>query len=156
MNNNKGFTLIELMIVVAIIGILAAIAIPAYQNYIARAQASEAYSLLSSTKTGISEYIQNVAEMPSMKIIGQPGWANNIDGGAKYVSSMTIIGTQDNLTVMATMRTTGINQNIRGDTIAINTRDSGAIWACGYASSGAADASASTSIDRQYLSSACK
>lgn len=51
----KGFTLIELMIVVAIIGILAAIAIPAYQDYIARAQASEAATMLGSGKTAIAE-----------------------------------------------------------------------------------------------------
>nr|WP_163167920.1 pilin [Acinetobacter schindleri] len=51
MNNQKGFTLIELMIVVAIIGILAAISIPAYQNYIARSQATEAINLLSGLKT---------------------------------------------------------------------------------------------------------
>jgi type IV pilus assembly protein PilA len=53
MNAQKGFTLIELMIVVAIIGILAAIAIPAYQNYIARAQATEAVNLLAGLKTRV-------------------------------------------------------------------------------------------------------
>ena len=54
-NIQKGFTLIELMIVVAIIGILAAVAIPAYQDYTAKAQASEAFSLLAAQKTPISE-----------------------------------------------------------------------------------------------------
>ncbi|MGQ0753222.1 pilin [Acinetobacter baumannii] len=59
MNAQKGFTLIELMIVVAIIGILAAIAIPAYQNYIAKSQASEAFTLADGLKTTIQTNLQN-------------------------------------------------------------------------------------------------
>ena len=58
MNAQKGFTLIELMIVVAIIGILAAIAIPAYQNYIAKSQASEAFTLADGLKTTINTNLQ--------------------------------------------------------------------------------------------------
>ena len=58
MNAQKGFTLIELMIVVAIIGILAAIAIPSYQNYIARSQASEAFALMSGAKVKIQDNLQ--------------------------------------------------------------------------------------------------
>ena len=61
----QGFTLIELMIVVAIIGILAAVAIPAYQDYTVRAKLTEVMSMASSAKTSISEYYTSVGKMPA-------------------------------------------------------------------------------------------
>ena len=61
----QGFTLIELMIVVAIIGILAAIAIPAYQDYTIRAQVSEGLNLASGAKVAVAEYYQNHGTMPT-------------------------------------------------------------------------------------------
>ena len=63
--NHKGFTLIELMIVVAIIGILAAVAIPQYQNYVARAQVSEGLVLMSGAKTGVAEYAMVKGDFPA-------------------------------------------------------------------------------------------
>ena len=64
-NVQKGFTLIELMIVVAIIGILAAVALPAYQDYTARAQVSEAFTMTSGAKATIAEYGQTNGAYPT-------------------------------------------------------------------------------------------
>ena len=64
MNAQKGFTLIELMIVIAIIGILAAIAIPQYQNYVGRANVAAAVQTLSSNKTGLENYVMENGFFP--------------------------------------------------------------------------------------------
>ena len=75
----RGFTLIELMIVVAIIGVLASIAIPQYQNYTARAQVSEAFNLASAYKTAISEYYSVRGRFPeSNEDIGMPSDGNRM------------------------------------------------------------------------------
>src|ERR1700683_5674548 len=74
----KGFTLIELMIVVAIIGILAAIAIPAYQNYTIRAQVTEGLSLAAGWKTAISEYYAQNGAFPACSSTAAAGLAGCI------------------------------------------------------------------------------
>jgi len=87
----KGFTLIELMIVVAIIGILAAIAIPAYQNYTIRARVSEAASVSASVRTAVGIYTSDVGELPPTLAALSP-YVTSISAGyaSRYVAAVDV------------------------------------------------------------------
>jgi type IV pilus assembly protein PilA len=144
MKMQKGFTLIELMIVVAIIGILAAIAIPAYQDYIARAQVSEAVELLAGGKTPLSEYYSDKGMWPSAadSVMG------NVSG--KYVKSIALTTgaaqTTQSATLTATFKPAGsVNKNIAGATVLMSTANGGSVWTC-----------SAGSIPAKYLPGACK
>lgn len=108
----QGFTLIELMIVVAIIGILAAVAIPAYQNYTARAQAADAFTLLDGLKVPMAEQYNSVG---TFLISGASG-VNALSFG-KYVASVVSTSAQvspaDKTSVVATYKTTGVSNLLK-------------------------------------------
>jgi type IV pilus assembly protein PilA len=89
-NKLQGFTLIELMIVVAIIGILASIAIPAYQNYTIRAQVAEGISLSNSAKASMGEYYTDRGAWPADNAEAGLVVAGNIVG--RYVVSVEVAG----------------------------------------------------------------
>jgi type IV pilus assembly protein PilA len=143
----KGFTLIELMIVVAIIGILAAVAIPAYQDYIARAQVSEAVSLLGSGKTPFAEYYASQGAWPTR--------ASDVMGNTqgKYTTSISIGGSASaapgSITLIATMRASNVNANIANSTVGLNSTDGGRIWSCFTSATGAP-------LTSKYVPSNCR
>lgn len=146
----KGFTLIELMIVVAIIGILAAVAIPAYGDYTARAQVSEAMELTAGLKTPLTEYISDNGTYPAdVTTIG------GTDSG-KYVQTITIAGAVGggavSVTVIATMKSTGVNSKIAASEFGMVTTNNGKVWDCGnYGAAGS-----STDLPDSLLPGACK
>lgn len=111
----KGFTLIELMIVIAIIGILAVIALPAYQDYTARAQVSEAISLMEGQKSAVVEYYADKGKWPTNN--AQAGIAVATDIKGKYVAQVAV-GANGALT--ATMKNTDVNNDIKGKTVVLS------------------------------------
>ena len=146
MKKQHGFTLIELMIVVAIIGILAAIAIPAYQDYIARAQVSEGVQLLAGGKTPMTEFYSDQGRWPSA-----PASVMGTLSG-KYVSGITMSAgntTSQTQTLTATFKTTGVSKLIQGLTMYHVTTNGGGRWTCS-ATSGAAG------VPKKYLPGACR
>lgn len=150
----KGFTLIELMIVIAIIGILAVIALPAYQDYTARAQVSEAFSLAEGQKSAVVEYFADKGAYP----------ANNADAGVaaksqikgKYVASVEV----KNNTIIATMGNTGVNSAIQGKTLVLKAEATAATAGSNAtaASTGSYQWScdSSSTIDKKYLPAVCR
>ncbi|WP_134986747.1 pilin [Neisseria gonorrhoeae] len=153
----KGFTLIELMIVIAIVGILAAVALPAYQDYTARAQVSEAILLAEGQKSAVTEYYLNHGEWPENN--DKAGVASPSDIKGKYVESVTVAKG----VVTAKMLSSGVNKEIQDKRLSLwAKRENGSVkWFCGQPVTRGAGADtvtdvADTGIDTKHLPSTCR
>ncbi len=144
MKKQQGFTLIELMIVVAIIAILAAIALPAYQDYVARAQVSEAMTLSSGAKTAVTEYYADKGAFPTTN--GEAGLASAGSINGKYVASVTV---GDGGGITALLKGSGsVSAKVAGKTFILTPDDAGGsiTWDC----------KTNGSIDAKYRPSSCR
>jgi Tfp pilus assembly major pilin PilA len=124
------------LIWIYIIGIMAAIAIPAYQDYIARSQTSEAVQVAGSLEVPLSEFYQK-----------NQGWPNGLapsfpkSNVGKYTDTVTLVGAEgQTIGIMATMKGTGVNRMIAGKTVELWTHDGGENWYCGPGDSDPVDA----------------
>ncbi|ENY0113751.1 pilin, partial [Neisseria gonorrhoeae] len=156
----KGFTLIELMIVIAIVGILAAVALPAYQDYTARAQVSEAILLAEGQKSAVTEYYLNHGIWPKDNTSAGVASPGEIKG--KYVQSVTVA----NGVVTAEMKPDGVNKEIKGKKLSlwVKRQDGSVKWFCGQPVTRddkakddvKADGTAGKKIDTKHLPSTCR
>ncbi|EMT1341900.1 pilin [Neisseria gonorrhoeae] len=160
----KGFTLIELMIVIAIVGILAAVALPAYQDYTARAQVSEAILLAEGQKSAVTEYYLNHGIWP--KDNTSAGVANPTEIKGKYVQKVEV----NNGVVTATMASSNVNNEIKDKRLSLwAKRQAGSVkWFCGQpvtrteanakddTVTAANDAGNGTNIETKHLPSTCR
>ena len=161
----QGFTLIELMIVVAIIGILAAVALPAYQDYTVRAKVTEGLSLAGSAKTAVSENAANAAPFNS-------GWTppaatKNVASVAIAEATGVITITYDaaidggkTLTLVPVDGSTAAGVALAGTATASTVPSAGSItWICASAGTATANAHAIASkgtINNKYVSASCR
>lgn len=145
--NQQGFTLIELMIVVAIIGILAAVAIPAYKDYTVRAKVSEVLGIAAKDKTTISEYYNSEGSMATTAAIAG---VNVAQGQSTYFSADTqyVQNSATQLTLTYTLSLANLGATgAAGNTIVFNGTgsDNGVAWTCG-----------NSTLDDKYLPANCR
>ena len=138
----QGFTLIELMIVVAIIGILAAVAIPAYQDYTIRAKVTEGLSLASAGKTAVSEYFSSKGTLPTSNLLAGMATATSI--GGHNVQSVTV-GALGAITIAFSGAPAILNSTLM---LTPTTAAGGIMWTCSNV--------AVANLEGKYRPSSCR
>lgn len=127
MRSQEGFTLIELMIVVAIIAVLAAIALPAYQDYMARAQVAEGIGLSTGAKLAIATYYGDRGQFPADNAAA--GMAPPMSISGKYVRSVTVNSTGSILVAFTSTANAKLHDQVL--TLQANDNDGSLSWNCG-------------------------
>ncbi|MGH9485752.1 MAG: pilin [Terriglobales bacterium] len=148
MKMQKGFTLIELMIVVAIIAILAAIAIPAYQNYLIRSQVSEGASLMGGAKVAALEYYSDHGTWPTTN--AKAGLATDTSITGKYVSQVDVASTGIITATFSNASPQGSNKALNKEVLSFSPVSNGGgtfAWSC---------TNAVTTVNPKYLPASCR
>ncbi|MFM0417532.1 pilin [Paraburkholderia aromaticivorans] len=157
MGKQAGFTLIELMITVAIVGIVAAVAMPAYQNYTIRGELTEGISLMEGLKPAIADYFMNTGNMPvSNNDIG----VNSLPSG-KYTQLTMVSNTTGNSSnqtiVLSAQFGNGANTNIIGKHLnLVGTSGTSTGQAMQWSCESNWDGDSSSAVPQKYLPSSCK